>query len=61
MGLNESYTSVRENILMVKLLPTLNQTRSLLVQKERQKQVRSGNNFRLREHLFLQEQIKFQA
>ena len=37
MGLNESYTAVRGNILMMTPLPTLGQTYSLLVQEERQR------------------------
>ena len=37
MGLNESYTSVRGNILMMPPLPSLSQIYSLLVQEERQR------------------------
>ena len=40
MGLNESYTPVRANILIMKPLPTLSQLYSLLVQEENQRQVR---------------------
>lgn len=43
MGLNESNTHVRGNILMMTPLPTLSQTYSLLVQEERQRQVRTGS------------------
>jgi len=45
MGLNESYTPVRGNILIMKPLPTLSQLYSLLVQEEKQRQVRSGGHF----------------
>ena len=47
MGLNESYTSVRGNILMMTPLPSLSQIYSLLVQEERQRQVRQGNQFQI--------------
>jgi len=45
MGLNESYTSVRGNILMMTPLPTLSQIYSLLTQEERQRQVKQGSYF----------------
>jgi len=45
MGLNESYTTVRANILMMSPLPSLSQMYSLLVQEEKQWQVRSGSQF----------------
>jgi len=45
MGLNENYTPIRVNILMMKLLPTLSQFYSLLVQEEKQRQVRSDGHF----------------
>jgi len=47
MGLNESYTAVRGNILMMTPLPSLSEIYSLLVQEERQRQVstNSGNFF----------------
>lgn len=45
MGLNESYTPVRGNILMMKPFPTLGQVYSLLVQEEKQRQVKSGGIF----------------
>ena len=35
MGLNESYTAVRGNILMISPFPNLSQVYSLLVQEER--------------------------
>ena len=47
MGLNESYTSVRGNILMLTPLPTLSQIYSLLVQEERQRQVKTCNDFHI--------------
>ena len=42
MGLNETYTQVRGNILMINPSPTLSQVYSLLVQEERQRQVRNN-------------------
>ena len=45
MGLNESYTAVRGNILMMNPFPFLSQIYSLLVQEERQRQVKSRNDF----------------
>jgi len=47
MGLNESYTSVRGNILMMTPFPSLSQIYSLLVQEERQRQVRQENQFQI--------------
>lgn len=47
MGLNESYTVVRGNILMMTPLPTLGQTYSLLVQEERQRQVKQGSEYHI--------------
>ena len=45
MGLNESYTQVRGNVLMINPSPTLSQVYSLLIQEERQRQVRSSAQF----------------
>jgi len=45
MGLNESYTQVRGNILMINPTPTLSQVYSLLPQEERQRQVKSSGQF----------------
>jgi len=45
MGLNDSYTSVRGSLLMMKPLPSLGQTYSLLIQEERQRQVKTAGNF----------------
>ena len=53
MGLNESYTSVRGNILMMTPLHTLSQIYSFLMQEERQRQVKTDND-RLRGHPLLQ-------
>ena len=41
MGLNESYNTVRSNILMMTPLPNVRQAYSLLVQEEMQRQVTS--------------------
>ncbi|XP_047265098.1 uncharacterized protein LOC124897019 [Capsicum annuum] len=43
MGLNEAYTAVRGNILMMNPLPTLAQTFSLLVREERQREIKPSN------------------
>ncbi|KAH0638091.1 hypothetical protein KY289_038006 [Solanum tuberosum] len=40
MGLNETYTAVRGNILMMNPLPLLAQTFSLLVQDEKQREIK---------------------
>ena len=45
MGLNESYTQVMGNILMINPSPTLSQVYSLLVQEERQRQVKNNAQF----------------
>lgn len=45
MGLNESYTSVRGNLLMMNPLPSLGQTYSLLIQEEKQRQVKNVSHF----------------
>jgi len=45
MGLNDSYTSVRGSLLMMDPLPSLGQTYSLLIQEERQRQVKNSGHF----------------
>ena len=45
MGLNESYTQVRGNILMINPTPSLSQVYSLLSQEERQRQVKASAQF----------------
>ena len=45
MGLNESYTAVRGNILIMNPFSSLSQIYSLLVQEERQRQVKSRYDF----------------
>jgi len=45
MGLNDSYTSVRGSLLMMSPLPSLGQTYSLLIQEERQRQVKNAGHF----------------
>lgn len=39
MGLNEDYQSVRGNVLMMKPLPTVGKTYSLLLQEEKQREI----------------------
>ena len=45
MGLNQSYTAVRGNILMMSHFPSMSQAYSLLVQEEKQRQVKSELQF----------------
>ena len=45
MGLNTSYTAVRGNILMMTPFPSMRQAYSLLVQEERQRQVKTEVHF----------------
>ena len=45
MGLNDSYTSVIGSLLMMNPLASLGQTYSLLIQEERQRQVRNAGHF----------------
>ena len=45
MGLNESYTQVRGNILMINPTPSLSQICSLLIQEECQRQVKTSAQF----------------
>ncbi|XP_039134878.1 uncharacterized protein LOC120272178 [Dioscorea cayenensis subsp. rotundata] len=47
MGLNESYTNVRGNMLIMKPLPTVRQAYSLLIQEEKQREIRSRSHFTL--------------
>ncbi|XP_060188433.1 uncharacterized protein LOC132617449 [Lycium barbarum] len=43
MGLNEAYSAVRANILMMKPLPSVGQAYSILLNQESQREVHSGN------------------
>lgn len=45
MGLNEVYTVVRGSILMMNPLPTIAQAFSILIQEEKQREVKPNNNF----------------
>ena len=45
MGLNGSYTAVRGNILMMSPFPAMSQAYSLLVQEEKQRQVKNESHF----------------
>ncbi|XP_009797574.1 uncharacterized protein [Nicotiana sylvestris] len=45
MGLNETYTQARSNILMINPLPTVNHAYSLLMQHENQREVHSPSQF----------------
>jgi len=45
MGLNDSYTTARGSLLMMNPLPSLGQTYCLLIQEERQRQVRNTGHF----------------
>jgi len=45
MGLNNSYTAIRGNILMMSPFPSMSQAYSLLIQEERQRQVKAESHF----------------
>jgi len=45
MGLNDDYNSVRGNILMMSPLPTISQVYSMLIQEEKQREIRSNGHF----------------
>ena len=45
MGLNETYTTVRGNILMMRPLPTVRQAYSLLIQEEKQREICSISHY----------------
>ena len=53
MGLNGSYTAVRGNILMMSPFPAMSQAYSLLVQEEKQRQVKNESHFLKKMHLSL--------
>lgn len=44
MGLNEQYTSIRGNILMMKPLPSVDQAYSIMMQEEKQREVYSNSH-----------------
>ena len=43
MGLNDSYSTVRANFLMKRLLPSMRQVYSLLIQEEKQREICSNS------------------
>lgn len=45
MGLNPSYDAVRGNILMMKPLPSISETHSLLIQDEKQREIHVASQF----------------
>ena len=45
MGLNNDYNAVRGNILMMSPLPSINQVYSMLIQEEKQREIRSTGHF----------------
>lgn len=45
MGLNDDYNSVRGNILMMSPLPSISQVYSMLIQEEKQREIRSSGYF----------------
>ncbi|XP_019240230.1 PREDICTED: uncharacterized protein LOC109220227 [Nicotiana attenuata] len=45
MGLNEVYTVIRGSILMMNSLPTIAQAFSILIQEEKQREVKPSNHF----------------
>ena len=44
MGLNDDYNSVRGNILMMNPLPSIGQVYSMLIQEEKQREIRSSGH-----------------
>ncbi|GAB4852776.1 hypothetical protein Ancab_040558 [Ancistrocladus abbreviatus] len=45
MGLNDDYNMMRENIFMMNPLPSIGQAYSLLVQEEKQREIKSSSHF----------------
>jgi len=45
MGLNDDYNSIRGNILMMSPLPSISQVYSMLIQEEKQREIRSSGHF----------------
>ncbi|GAB4851720.1 hypothetical protein Ancab_039938 [Ancistrocladus abbreviatus] len=45
MGLNDDYNMIRGNILMMSLLPSVGQAYSLLIQEEKQREIRASSQF----------------
>ena len=45
MGLNDDYNSIRGNIIMMSPLPSISQVQSMLIQEEKQREIRSSGHF----------------
>ena len=45
MGLSDDYNSIRGNILMMSPLPSISQVYSMLIQEEKQREIRSSRHF----------------
>ena len=45
MGLNDDYNAIRGNILMMSPLPSISQVYSMLIQEEKQREIRSASHF----------------
>ena len=45
MGLNDDYSAIRGNILMMTPLPSISQVYSMLIQEEKQREIRSSGHF----------------
>ena len=45
MGLNDDYNSIRGNILIMSPLPSISQVYSMLIQEEKQREIRSSGHF----------------
>ena len=45
MGLNDDYNSIRGNILMMIPLPSISQVYSMLIQEEKQREIRTSGHF----------------
>lgn len=45
MGLNDAYNTIRGNVLMMSPLPSISQVYSMLIQEEKQREIRSAGHF----------------
>ena len=45
MGLNDDYNSIRGNILMMSHLASISQVYSMLIQEEKQREIKSSGHF----------------
>ena len=45
MGLNDDYNTIRGNILMMNPLPSIDQVYSMLIQEDKQREIKSSGHF----------------